>query len=127
MLDISRDKVPTLATLQALVDRLAHWKVNQLQLYMEHTFAYVGHDVVWRHASPLTAEEVQGFDAYCAARHVELVPNQKQLRPHARWLVHEPYRKLAGARTASNTLDLQGEPHGLCATDPASLISGRPV
>src|SRR5262245_13805601 len=40
MLDISRDKVPTLATLKGLVDLLASWKVNQFQLYMEHTFAY---------------------------------------------------------------------------------------
>ena len=32
MLDISRDKVPSMQTLRALVDRLAGWKVNQLQL-----------------------------------------------------------------------------------------------
>src|SRR6185295_19601229 len=38
MLDISRDKVPTMATLFGLVDMLAEWKVNQFQLYMEHTF-----------------------------------------------------------------------------------------
>ncbi|HMO65488.1 MAG TPA: ferric reductase-like transmembrane domain-containing protein, partial [Verrucomicrobiota bacterium] len=39
MLDISRDRVPTLRTLYDLVDRLASWKINQVQLYMEHTFA----------------------------------------------------------------------------------------
>src|SRR5262249_6108843 len=43
MLDISRDKVPTMATLRELVDRLASWKINQLQLYIEHTFAYPSH------------------------------------------------------------------------------------
>ena len=37
MLDISRDKVPTMATLFHLIDRLAGWKINQLQLYIEHT------------------------------------------------------------------------------------------
>ena len=55
MLDVSRDRVPTLQTLHALVDRLAGWKINQLQLYMEHTFAYAGHEDVWRHADPYTA------------------------------------------------------------------------
>ena len=40
MLDVSRDKVPTMQTLRDLVDRLASWKVNQVQLYVEHTFAY---------------------------------------------------------------------------------------
>src|SRR5690606_38528252 len=76
MLDISRDKVPSLGTLRELVDSLARWKVNQVQLYMEHTFAYPGHDLVWKDASPLTGAEIRELDAWCAARHVELVPNQ---------------------------------------------------
>jgi hypothetical protein len=122
MLDISRDKVPTLATLKMLVDRLAHWKVNQLQLYMEHTFAYAGHEVVWSHASPLTPDEVRSFDAYCAARHVELVPNQNSLGHMHRWLVHEPYRKLAECPDGfEHPWSSKGEPYGLCATDPASF------
>jgi hypothetical protein len=33
MLDVSRDRVPTMATLFHLVDLLAEWKINQLQLY----------------------------------------------------------------------------------------------
>ena len=41
MLDISRDKVPDpRRRCTRLVDRLASWKVNQVQLYSEHTFAY---------------------------------------------------------------------------------------
>ena len=31
-------------TLHALIDRLASWKVNQIQLYSEHTFAYRDHE-----------------------------------------------------------------------------------
>src|SRR4051794_19903454 len=31
MVDVSRDKVPTTATLHALVDRLASWKVNHVE------------------------------------------------------------------------------------------------
>ena len=38
MLDVSRDKVPTMATLLALIDELAEWKINHLELYLEHTF-----------------------------------------------------------------------------------------
>jgi hypothetical protein len=122
MLDISRDKVPTLATLQMLVDRLAHWKVNQLELYMEHTFAYAGHEIVWRDASPLTPDELRSFDAYCAGRHVELVPNQNSFGHMHRWLVHEPYRKLAECPDGfEHPWNWKGEPYGLCATDPASL------
>lgn len=95
MIDISRDKVPTMATLADLVDRLASWKVNQVQLYMEHTFAYRDHRVVWAEASPLTGEEVAELDAWCRERHVELVPNQNCLGHMERWLRHDRYRQLA--------------------------------
>ncbi|MET0593995.1 MAG: family 20 glycosylhydrolase [Polyangiaceae bacterium] len=122
MLDISRDKVPTLATLEGLVDRLAYWKVNQLQLYMEHTFAYLRHEVVWRDASALTADEVRRFDAYCAARNIELVPNQNSFGHMHRWLVHEPYRQLAECPDGfAHPWNWKGEPYGLCVTDPATL------
>src|SRR5579864_7103755 len=43
MLDVSRGKVPRLSTLCQLVDQLAACKYNQLQLYIEHTFAFASH------------------------------------------------------------------------------------
>lgn len=95
MLDISRDKVPTTARLHALIDRLASLKINQLQLYSEHTFAYRNHPEVHRAASPLDADEIRALDAYCRERHVELVPNQNCLGHMNRWLAHERYRPLA--------------------------------
>ncbi len=95
MLDISRDKVPTMASLERLIDRLASLKVNQVQLYSEHTFAYRNHAAVHAAASPLDAEEIRQLDAFCRARHVELVPNQNCLGHMNRWLAHEPYRQLA--------------------------------
>ena len=94
MLDISRDKVPTMATLRGLIDRLASWKVNHLQLYSEHTFAYRDHSEVHATASPLTAPEILELDEYCRARHIELVPNQNCLGHMNRWLAHERYRPL---------------------------------
>ena len=95
MLDISRDKVPTTASLERLIDLLASLKVNQVQLYSEHTFAYRNHPTVHAGASPLDAEEIRRLDAFCRARHVELVPNQNCLGHMNRWLAHEPYRHLA--------------------------------
>ena len=122
MLDVSRDKVPALRTLRMLIDRLARWKVNQLQLYMEHTFAYVGHQRVWQHASPLTAEDIEELAAYCAERHIQLVPNQNSFGHMHRWLVHEPYRQLAECPDGfDHPWNWSKEPYGLCATDPGSL------
>jgi hexosaminidase len=101
LLDISRDKVPTMASLRSLVDLLAWLKFNQLQLYTEHTFAYPGHEEVWAGASPLTPEEVAELDRYAAARGVELVPNQNCLGHMERWLRHDRYRGLAVAPEGS--------------------------
>ncbi len=95
MLDVSRDKVPTMATLLSLIDLLASWKINQLQLYVEHTFAYAAHRDVWRDASPLTAAEIRELDAYCRERFIELVPNQNSFGHLERWFMHERYRPLA--------------------------------
>ncbi len=95
MLDVSRDKVPTMQTLRDLIDRLAQWKVNQFQLYSEHTFAYKTTRRCTREASPFTAAEIRELDAFCRERHVELVPNQNCLGHMNRWLKHERYRSLA--------------------------------
>jgi hypothetical protein len=77
------------------VDRLAEWKINHFQFYTEHTFAYAGHEVVWQHASPITAEEIMQLDAYCRQRFVELVPSQASFGHMDRWLKHAAYRHLA--------------------------------
>ncbi|MFI5317517.1 MAG: glycoside hydrolase family 20 zincin-like fold domain-containing protein [Myxococcota bacterium] len=95
MLDVSRDRVPTMATLAELVDLLELLRVNQLQLYMEHTFAYRDHAQVWRDASPFSAEEIRTVDAWCAARGIELVPNQNGFGHMERWLAHPRYAPLA--------------------------------
>ena len=95
MLDVSRCKVPKLSTLFQLMDKFASWKINQVQLYMEHTFAYSGHEVIWRDASPYTADDMLHLDDYCRERFIELVPNQNSFGHLHRWFKHPDYRDLA--------------------------------
>lgn len=95
MLDISRDKVPTLETLFGLVDQLSEWKINHLELYTEHTFAYRNHPQVWAQASPMTGEDILRLEAYCRERFIELVPNQNSFGHMHRWLSLPRYRPLA--------------------------------
>lgn len=121
MLDISRDKVPTMATLFGLIDMLAEWKVNQFQLYMEHTFAYDQHRAVWKDASPMTGEEVLALDDYCAARHIELVPNQNSFGHMARWLKKKPYNALAESPRGATMEWGKLPPFTLDPADPRSL------
>ncbi|MEM1206994.1 MAG: family 20 glycosylhydrolase [Acidobacteriota bacterium] len=122
LIDISRNRVPKLAELEALIDLLASFKINQVQLYMEHTFAYRNHRSVWRDASPLTAEDIQKLDRFCRERHVDLVPNQNSFGHFHRWLVHEPYRALAECpEGVEHPFSPDPEPFSLCADDPGSL------
>ncbi|ADK80331.1 beta-N-acetylhexosaminidase [Sediminispirochaeta smaragdinae] len=95
MIDISRSRVPTMNTLQHMIDLLSLLKYNQLQLYMEHTFAYKGHEDVWKDSSPLTEAEIRGLDLYCLRRGIELVPNQNSLGHMERWLAHPAYKQYA--------------------------------
>jgi hypothetical protein len=120
MLDVSRDKVPTLETLCQLVDMLAGWKINQLQLYTEHTFAYAQHPDVWAAASPLTGQDILLLDTYCRERFVELVPNQNTFGHMHRWLTHERYRDLAETHGEFNT------PWGITMIGPFSLNPVHP-
>src|SRR5688500_18914877 len=88
---------------------------------MEHTFAYVGHEDVWRDASPFTPDELRDLDAHCRARHVELVPNQNCLGHMERWLAHERYRPLA-VRPDGWT-DARGRTRPPTTIDPANPAS----
>jgi len=112
MLDISRDKVPTMKTLVGLVDFLAECKVNQFQLYTEHTFAYRNHKAVWKTASPMTGEQMILLDAYCRERHIDLVPNQNSFGHLSRWLQLPEYQHLAEDPEA---------PFSICPLDPKSM------
>ena len=95
MLDISRCKVPTLASLKRLIQRLAAFGINQLQLYTEHTFAYSRHPLVWADASPLTRDDILELDEYCWQHFVELVPNQNSFGHMEQWLRHPEYHQYA--------------------------------
>lgn len=122
MLDISRDKVPTMETIYDLVDLIASWKINQLQLYTEHTFAYQNHPEVWKDASPFTGGEILALDAYCQERFIELVPNQNSFGHLEHWLSHPRYSTLAESPDGFDLPwgDHMG-PYSLCPLDPGSI------
>lgn len=74
-LDATRGRVPTLAWLKQWADKLCLYKYNQLQLYIEHTFAFDDMSETWRGSSPLTPADILEFDQYCANLGIELVPS----------------------------------------------------
>ena len=122
VLDVSRDRTPTIDTLRELIELLSTWKYNQVQLYMEHVFAYTEHHAVAPSQHPITADELRELDDFCASRNIELVPNQATFGHMWRWLRLPQYRHLAecpdgfdwmGARTS--------QPFSLNPLHPGSL------
>ena len=119
---VAGDFLPT--CLFALVDQLAEWKINHLELYTEHTFAYRNHPEVWQSASPMTADEIRSLDAYCRTRCLELVPNQNSFGHLERWLKLPRYNDLAECPAGGAPIPWGGTttgPSGLNSTDPRAL------
>lgn len=74
-LDQTRGRVLKLEELKRMADRLCRYKINEFQLYVEHTYLFRDLSEMWRDTTPLTADEILELDAYCLERHIELVPS----------------------------------------------------
>lgn len=73
--DATRGRVPSLDELKKLADTMCYYKMNQLQLYVEHTYLFRNLSELWRDETPLTAEDILELDAYCRDRHIDLIPS----------------------------------------------------
>jgi len=97
MLDISRDKVPTLETLKGLVQLLGDLKYNHFELYVEgFSFAYPSFKSLWEgKETPITGDEIKELDAFCKSKFIDLVPNQNLFGHMTSWLATDQFRDLA--------------------------------
>ncbi len=74
--DQTRGRIGTMEWLKRLADECCFYKLNQLQLYVEHTYLYRDLTELWATAvDPLMPEDIMALDDYCAARGIELVPS----------------------------------------------------
>lgn len=93
-LDITRGRVPTLDTLKELVDNLSYYKMNMLQLYVEHTFPFKEYDGIYQRTGYITPEEIVELDKYCIENFVEFVPSLSCFGHLYELLSDERYREL---------------------------------
>lgn len=120
MLDVSRGRVPNLQTLLDLVDQLADFKINEFQLYTEHTFAYRNYEPVWKGWGPLTGQDILELDARCRSLGIDLVPNQNSFGHLRYWLEYPPLKKLAEVSEPYEAGD------GAYLRYPTTLAPGHP-
>ncbi|MDO4293211.1 MAG: glycoside hydrolase family 20 zincin-like fold domain-containing protein [Eubacteriales bacterium] len=123
--DCARGRVPKLDWLKKLADRMAYYKMNQLQLYIEHSYLFRGMTELWRDDTPLTAEEIMEFDRYCAERGIELVPSLSSFGHLYKLLSSKEYAHLCELEGSDKQpmFSQSGRMahHTLNATDPESL------
>jgi hypothetical protein len=123
MLDISRGRVPKLEMLLDLAEKLSDFKINELQLYTEHTFAYKKYKSVWRSWGALTAKEIKTLDARCRELGIDLVPNQNSFG-HLRYFLADPRLKKLGELSEpyeADTKDFLRRPTALAPNHPGTL------
>ncbi len=116
LLDISRNKIPTLKTLTQLIDLLADLKYNHFELYVEgFAFLYPSFQTLYRDETPITIDDFEQLEAYCNQRCIDFVPNHNGLGHMAAWLKRPEFKRLAncedgmvmwGSPQAASTLNL---------------------
>ncbi len=123
MFDISRDKVPTLATLKGIVQLIADLKYNHFELYIEgFSFAYPSFKELWEgKETPVTGEEIKALDAFCKEHFIDLVPNQNSLGHMTAWLATDQYKNLAECPDGYKLFGLIDSKSTLDASDPQSI------
>ena len=73
--DCARGKVSKVETLENLIDLLSEYKVNELQIYIEHSYLFEGLSEAFRDKDALSAQDMMRLDAYAHKRHIELIPS----------------------------------------------------
>jgi len=118
--DVTRGRIPTMEFLKELADKCSFYKLNQLHLYIEHSFLFDGLSEIWRDDTPLSAQDILELDAYCRKLHIELVPSVATLGHLYKVLRSRSYQHLSEleegdaefsfyGRMAHHTLDVTQE------------------
>lgn len=122
MMDISRNKVPTLATIKYVVDIMSDLKMNHLELYVEgFSFEYKSFSQYLEDESYITVAEYQELEAYCNERYIDLVPNQNGFGHMAQWLSKDEFKDLAESPDGIFLWGTHRAPSTLNPLDPRSI------
>lgn len=96
MLDIGRNKIPSMETMYALLDMLSSMRINHVQFYMEgYCYQYKNYPYLFTDETPVTGEEFRALDKYSKSRFIDLVPNQNVLGHMDQWLATPQLNPLA--------------------------------
>lgn len=73
--DVTRGKIPSIATIKSLIDEMAYYKLNSLQLYVEHTYEFEEYKDLNEKFGCLSRDEIKEIDDYCKQNFIEFIPS----------------------------------------------------
>ncbi len=92
--DVTRGKIPTVETLKDLIGQMAYYKLNSLQLYVEHVYEFEEYQDVINRTGYLTKEELLQIGTYCRENFVEFIPSLSTFGHLYELLQQERYQHL---------------------------------
>ena len=92
--DVTRGKVPKVETIKQLIDEMAYYKMNSLQLYVEHTYEFVEYKELNERTGYLTGEDLRELDGYCKERFIDFIPSLSTFGHLFELLNQEKYKHL---------------------------------
>ncbi len=121
--DATRGRVQKTEQYKRLADKCAYYKINQLQLYVEHSYFFRDFSEVWRDDTPLTAEDILEIDIYCKRLGIELIPSLASFGHLDKVLKTKSYTNLCELPDSDKErFSFRGrmEHHTINMTDPAA-------
>ena len=92
--DVTRGKVPTVNTTKELIDLMAYYKLNSLQLYVEHSFEFEEYREVIASTGFLTKDDLREIGQYCQQNFIEFIPSLSTFGHLYELLQQEQYQHL---------------------------------
>lgn len=94
-MDMARGRVPKVEEVCRVIEKLATYKINHFELYVEHTFRFRKHPKIGKGASGYTAEDMLRIDEHARRHFVEFTPSIASFGHMSKILTIPDYRHLA--------------------------------
>lgn len=95
MIDVSRGQIPKINTLKDIIKNLSIYDINFISLYMEHTFRYKKHPLIWKNTGAFSKNEIRELIEYCRQYNIEVIPSIQTFGHFEKILIHKEYAHLS--------------------------------
>ncbi len=92
--DATRGRILTVDAAKKLIDTMAYYKLNSLQLYVEHTYEFKELKELNKTTGCLTSEELHQIDLYAKQNFIDFIPSLSTFGHMYEILEQEPFKNL---------------------------------